>query len=323
MAMRAEGALLSEPPDPRTWRNLPFYARNLLASLPVLARMGLPTLPEGHISREPIASVAILNGWSMTFSAGRAKPARAPTDAPRLILLDQGPLYMLAELHGRGPLGLLRQTQWWDAMYTRWAGVLDGVVRLDADDAVLIPRCRGTEDGPSYQVDVRPRRKAIPQPVARSPELHAGPLGVLLSRATRSPMTPPAILPMPSPTSSSGNSMPRAPLDARHGHRTGCQAAASPPPDIDVHRREPDRQGISERSVVPPRLRRTRRSRLLLTPLLVSGLGGFYYGMWQIAMRSVGSSHRSAGARWTLNGSSPTTKPPPTAIRSANTWGAP
>ena len=26
----------------------------------------------------------------------------------------------------------------------------------------------------------------------------------------------------------------------------------------------------------------------LLTPLLVSGLGGFYYGMWQIAMRSVG-----------------------------------
>ena len=145
MAMRAEGALLSEPPDPRTWRNLPFYARNLVASLPVIARMSLPTLPEGHISREPIASVAILNGWSMTLSAGRAKPTRAPTDAPRLILLDQGPLYMLAELHGRGPLGLLRQTQWWDAMYTRWAGVLDGVVRLDADDAVLIPRIRARE----------------------------------------------------------------------------------------------------------------------------------------------------------------------------------
>jgi hypothetical protein len=30
-------------------------------------------------------------------------------------------------------------------MYTRWAGVLDCVVRLDADDAVLIPRIRTRE----------------------------------------------------------------------------------------------------------------------------------------------------------------------------------
>ena len=148
MARRAECVSLNEPPDPRTFRNLPFYARNLVATLPVLARMGLPILPEGHFSREPIASVVILNGWTATLAHGRSvMSTRARADTPRVILLDQGPLFRLAELHGRGPLGLLRQTEWWDAMYTHWAGVLDGVVSLDADDAVLIPRIhsRGTD----------------------------------------------------------------------------------------------------------------------------------------------------------------------------------
>jgi hypothetical protein len=44
---------------------------------------------------------------------------------------------------------------------------------------------------------------------------------------------------------------------------------------------------------------------LVLTPLLVTGLGGYYYGMWQIAMRTIGYLNPASGRptealKWTL-----------------------
>ncbi len=135
LAERRHDVLVALPPDPRSVRSLPFYARHLVASLPILTRMGRPTVREGYSFREPIASVVVLNSWY-------TKLAQQTPHRCGLIVLDQGPLYLLAELYGRGPIGLLRQTQWWDQMYRRYAEVLDCVVQLDADDALLIPRIR-------------------------------------------------------------------------------------------------------------------------------------------------------------------------------------
>ena len=135
LAERSNEVLVASPPDPRSWRSLPFYARHLVASLPVLAQMGLPAVREGYRFRAPIASVVVLNSWD-------TKLVQKTPDRCGLIILDQGPLYLLAELYGRGPIGLLGQTQWWDQMYRRYAQALDCVVRLDADDTLLIPRIR-------------------------------------------------------------------------------------------------------------------------------------------------------------------------------------
>jgi energy-coupling factor transporter ATP-binding protein EcfA2 len=138
LAEQTPHVLAADPPHPRSPQNFPFYVRNLAASLPVLARMGLPTELGGHLPRGSVASVVILNGWS-------ARLARHGLDGHRPLVLDQGPLYRLAELHARGPTGLLSQTWWWDAMYGRWGRLLDCVVELDAGDDVLIRRIRDRE----------------------------------------------------------------------------------------------------------------------------------------------------------------------------------
>jgi RNase adaptor protein for sRNA GlmZ degradation len=62
-----------------------------------------------------------------------------------IILLDQGPVYLLTETSEFGPEYLRRKTATellWKDLYSRWANVLDVVVWLDAADADLAERIR-------------------------------------------------------------------------------------------------------------------------------------------------------------------------------------
>ncbi|MGH7526052.1 MAG: AAA family ATPase [Gemmatimonadales bacterium] len=64
--------------------------------------------------------------------------------SPRPVLLDEGPVYMLARLrmYGGDRMGSPAFQQWWRSAFEQWARTLDLVVWLDAPDAVLIDRIR-------------------------------------------------------------------------------------------------------------------------------------------------------------------------------------
>jgi adenylate kinase family enzyme len=59
-----------------------------------------------------------------------------------LLVLDQGPLYYLAELYEFGPIQFTSPdfSAWWQITLQEWAKTLDLVVWLDAPDQALIPR---------------------------------------------------------------------------------------------------------------------------------------------------------------------------------------
>lgn len=134
-----EGLVPCAPPSPRDRRNLPFFASNLALSAATVMRLALRTSRDPAAERRPlaeeIAGAVFLQGWSRLLDRRRAH-------GPRALLLDQGPLYLLAELWGFGPRSVGRGTAWWDRRCRHWADTLDAVVYLDAPDAVLVPRIR-------------------------------------------------------------------------------------------------------------------------------------------------------------------------------------
>ena len=67
---------------------------------------------------------------------------RRATSAP--LVLDEGPVYMLARLRVFGGEVVRRGgfAEWWEGAIRRWADALDHVVWLDATDEVLLQRLR-------------------------------------------------------------------------------------------------------------------------------------------------------------------------------------
>ena len=60
----------------------------------------------------------------------------------RAIVLDEGPVYMLSRLKvfGGDHLQGLSFEKWWQSAIDMWSKTLDAIIRLDANDAVLITR---------------------------------------------------------------------------------------------------------------------------------------------------------------------------------------
>ena len=95
--------------------------------------MSLATKP--RLSRREITMMLHLNTWN------QAMERRLPANA-RVILLDHGPLYMLASLREFGPgvTQTRRFREWWNERHKYWATTLDMVVFLDAPNEVLSQR---------------------------------------------------------------------------------------------------------------------------------------------------------------------------------------
>ena len=80
--------------------------------------------------------MVILNGWSRQLNAPRLKDTS-------VLILDQGPVYMLAELLRHGPPNFRNSaSKWWERVCADWANVLDMVICLDTQDATLLQRIR-------------------------------------------------------------------------------------------------------------------------------------------------------------------------------------
>ena len=91
------------------------------------------------LTRREFAWLSILNGWPGVL--------QKELKNNKTIILDQGPVYLLAELSEFGPEFLKRQEaeKMWQDLYSRWADRLDMIVWLDAPDTDLLKRIRSRD----------------------------------------------------------------------------------------------------------------------------------------------------------------------------------
>lgn len=135
LTQRSDVVALARHPNPRSISHLPFFVTNVLSLLPAL--LDWHCLAGPRVTRGEIGTMAIVNGWH------RVLRRRVPRGA-RLVILDQGPVFMLGQLYRFNAMSLARPKldRWCRQMCARWAAEIDVVMWLDAYDAALLHRIR-------------------------------------------------------------------------------------------------------------------------------------------------------------------------------------
>jgi adenylate kinase family enzyme len=125
-------------PDVRKIKDAPFFVSNGLQLMPSLLRSYRPG--SRHLTRREFAWLAILRGWSSLFE-------RKQSDDGRIIILDQGPVYLMAEMRLFGPEYLRQKDseRLWQDFYHRWRETLHMIISLDAADVILMDRIRNRQ----------------------------------------------------------------------------------------------------------------------------------------------------------------------------------
>jgi shikimate kinase len=126
-------------PDVRKISAAPFFIWNGLRISPAL--LGLSRHNGRNLTLREFAWLSILYGWPGIL---RKEPKKN-----KVVILDQGPVYLLTEISEFGPEYLGGQTaeDLWQELYSRWADALDMIVWLDAPDADLLKRIRSRDKG--------------------------------------------------------------------------------------------------------------------------------------------------------------------------------
>lgn len=116
------------------------YARSLPALVPTLLRLHQPF---HRVLRREMKRVLHLAALRRTVEETRRLP-----DA--VVLMDEGPIYMLGRLLFLADRALDTDAfrVWWGAAVDDWAGALDTIIWLDAATPVLINRIRGRAGTP-------------------------------------------------------------------------------------------------------------------------------------------------------------------------------
>jgi energy-coupling factor transporter ATP-binding protein EcfA2 len=125
-------------PDVHKIDDAPFFLLNSLRLIPDL--LPLYRLDSRQLTRREFAWMAILNGWSTLLCKGS-------NDGNKVVILDQGPVYLLAEMRIFGPEYLRQKAaeRLWQVLYRRWSDTLYMIVWLDADNDVLLGRIRNRQ----------------------------------------------------------------------------------------------------------------------------------------------------------------------------------
>ena len=141
LGQRSECILLGFPPFARNLVASPFYVRQALLLMPTLVHLHRNKNNSRSLTRREIALMAILNGWPRLLRQEMEKH-------DKVVVLDQGPVIMMVQLHMLGPESLRSRIadKWWKSVYRQWATSLDIVVYLDASDTHLLHRIRTRGD---------------------------------------------------------------------------------------------------------------------------------------------------------------------------------
>ena len=128
---------MSNFPDVRKISAAPFFILNGLKLSSTL--LGLSQSNSRRLTRREFAWLSILNGWPSIL--------KKESKDNKVIILDQGPVYLLTETSEFGPKYLKRQNAqgFWRGLYSRWAVMLDMIIWLDAVDTDLIKRIRSRD----------------------------------------------------------------------------------------------------------------------------------------------------------------------------------
>lgn len=135
-------------PNVRDVRLAPFFVSNILPLIPLL----IHTIGNGdrYLNRRELAWMAMLNGWPNLLERQKASGCHA-------IVIDQGPIFLIATLLEFGPRGLRYSALegWWDKIINNWKQALNLVIWLDARDEILTARIRNRDqDHPvKYKTD--------------------------------------------------------------------------------------------------------------------------------------------------------------------------
>lgn len=129
---------LETPPSFRKVEDIPFFIRNGFSLFPTLSRIYLRNrkLPPWEL----FVFMVMLNGWHQELKQKALK-------SESIIILDQGPVYMLTILtmFEAGSLRSNNSEKYWNRAFRCWAGTLDLVVWLDTSLPILVERIRTRE----------------------------------------------------------------------------------------------------------------------------------------------------------------------------------
>lgn len=125
-------------PDFRALRHIPFFLRHTLPLMPDLACLQMSRDEQSFDPRDLLRMV-ILGGWHRKLK-GQARNGG-------VLLLDQGPVYMLAWFLGFGSLRFrnVGTNRLWKKTCKQWTDTLDMVVWIDAPDETLVKRVRSRQ----------------------------------------------------------------------------------------------------------------------------------------------------------------------------------
>ena len=125
--------IISPAPNFHQISQFPFFTINCLRNAPNLVTFllaGKSTRP----SLRQIVWMVTLSGWHQLLRRAKA--------AGKILLLDQGPIFLMTDLSEFGPDCFRSEymQNWWAGTYRQWANTIDMVVWLDAPISVLIDR---------------------------------------------------------------------------------------------------------------------------------------------------------------------------------------
>ena len=125
-------------PDVHKAADASFFILNGFQLIPNLLWLYRPN--SRQLTRREFAWMSILYGWSDLLQ----KESRYNN---KVILLDQGPVYLLAEMWLFGPEYLRQKAaeRLWQDLYDHWGNTLDMVIWLDAADDILLDRIRNRQ----------------------------------------------------------------------------------------------------------------------------------------------------------------------------------
>jgi hypothetical protein len=124
---------LSGFPDVHKLTDAPFFIWYGLLLLPNLFCLYQRT--SRQLSRREFAWMTILKGWPFVLQ-------KVVKNGHQVIVLDQGPVYLMTELREFGPEYLKSEgaEKFWQEIYCRWAATLNLIVWLDTEDIYLLER---------------------------------------------------------------------------------------------------------------------------------------------------------------------------------------